>query len=51
MRVKIFVDEGPLARTPEHYKKFFYDWQIKIPAAVHYVPEEGNWKKEEDGSV
>ena len=51
MRVKIFYDDGPLARTPEHYKKFFYEWQIKPPSPVHYIPRKGNWGINDKGQV
>lgn len=51
MRLFIFLDDGPLSRTPEHYKKFIYDWKVATPSPVHYIPEDGLWKKEENGEM
>lgn len=40
-------DNGLGARLPEAYKKFYKEWKLTEPAAVHYIPEEGKWKRDE----
>ena len=40
--------QGVAARLPEAYKKFWDEWQVKQPAPVHYIPEEGKWKRNPD---
>ncbi|XP_018331751.1 39S ribosomal protein L28, mitochondrial [Agrilus planipennis] len=45
-KIKKF-DKGIGARLPEAYKKFYKEWQLTEPSAVHYIPEEGNWKRDE----
>lgn len=40
-------DSGLGARLPEAYKKFYKEWKLTEPTAVHYVPEEGRWKRDE----
>jgi len=32
---------------PEAYKKFWNEWKNKLPTAVHYMPEEGRYKRDE----
>ncbi|CAH1173574.1 unnamed protein product [Phaedon cochleariae] len=38
-------DQGIGAALPEAYKKFYKEWKLTQPTAVHYIPEEGNWKR------
>jgi len=40
-------DTGIGAELPEAYKKFWREWKVMRPAAVHYVPQEGRWRKDE----
>ncbi|XP_034945394.1 39S ribosomal protein L28, mitochondrial [Chelonus insularis] len=40
-------DKGIGAKLPEAYKKFWTEWKIKEPTAVHYIKEEGRWKRNE----
>ncbi|GJQ66385.1 putative structural constituent of ribosome [Trypoxylus dichotomus] len=40
-------EKGIGAYLPEAYKKFYIEWQIKEPAAVHFIPEEGKYKRDE----
>lgn len=40
-------DTGLGARLPEAYKKFWYEWKVKEPAAVHYVPKEGMFERDD----
>lgn len=35
------------ARLPEAYKKFWYEWKVQEPAAVHYIPKEGMFERNE----
>lgn len=45
-KLSIF-DKAPGASLPEAYKKFYKEWQFAEPTAVHYIPEEGRWKRNE----
>lgn len=40
-------DRGLGTRLPEAYRKFYKEWKYTEPAAVHYIPEEGRWKRDE----
>ncbi|XP_030767817.1 39S ribosomal protein L28, mitochondrial [Sitophilus oryzae] len=40
-------DKGVGALLPEAYKKFYKEWRLTEPTAVHYIPEEGKWKRDE----
>lgn len=40
-------DKGISALLPEAYKKFYKEWKYAQPAAVHYIPEEGRYKRNE----
>jgi large subunit ribosomal protein L28 len=40
-------ERGLAARLPEAYKKFYNEWRFIEPTAVHYVPEQGTWKRDE----
>lgn len=40
-------DKGVGALLPEAYKKFYKEWRLAEPSAVHYVPEEGKFKRNE----
>ncbi|XP_058794736.1 large ribosomal subunit protein bL28m [Phymastichus coffea] len=39
------------AALPESYKKFWKEWKLTTPSPVHYIPEEGRFKKREDGTI
>ncbi|XP_056634302.1 39S ribosomal protein L28, mitochondrial [Diorhabda sublineata] len=41
------LDKGLASRLPEAYKKFYREWKFTQPAAVHYIPEPGKWKRNE----
>lgn len=41
------LDKGLGPRLPEAYKKFYKEWKLTEPTAVHYIPEEGTWKRNE----
>lgn len=40
-------DTGLGARLPEAYKKFWWEWKHQKPAAVHYIPKEGLFERDE----
>ncbi|KRT86776.1 hypothetical protein AMK59_2878 [Oryctes borbonicus] len=40
-------EKGFGAYLPEAYKKFYIEWQVKEPVAIHYIPEEGRYKRDE----
>lgn len=40
-------DRGLGARLPAAYKKFWREWKSQQPAAVHYVPKEGRFERNE----
>lgn len=40
-------DTGIAAELPQAYKKFWREWKILKPVAVHYVPQESKWKRDE----
>ncbi|XP_044256011.1 39S ribosomal protein L28, mitochondrial [Tribolium madens] len=40
-------DRGTGALLPEAYKKFYKEWKLTEPTAVHYIPEEGKFKRDE----
>lgn len=39
--------KGIGAELPEAYKKFWYEWKIREPVPVHYIKEEGKYKRDE----
>ncbi|CAG9859297.1 unnamed protein product [Phyllotreta striolata] len=41
------LEKGPAALLPESYKKFYREWKLTTPTAVHYTPEDGRWKRNE----
>lgn len=45
-RLRTF-DVGIGPRMPAAYKKFWEEWKTKKPAAVHYVPKEGSFERNE----
>lgn len=49
--MKMFQGDNYLSRVPEHYKKFYWQWQVAPRTPVHYIPEEGNFKKLPSGVV
>ncbi|XP_021193373.1 large ribosomal subunit protein bL28m [Helicoverpa armigera] len=40
-------DIGIASELPVAYKKFWREWKILKPAAVHYIPQEGKWKRDD----
>lgn len=40
-------ESGLGARLPEAYKKFWNEWKIQKPVAVHYIPKEGRFERDE----
>lgn len=40
-------ETGLGVRLPEAYKKFWNEWKNQKPAAVHYVPKEGTFERDE----
>ncbi|XP_061389619.1 large ribosomal subunit protein bL28m [Musca vetustissima] len=40
-------DKGLGAQLPEAYKKFWREWKMTQPAAVHYIPKDGVWERDE----
>ncbi|XP_065357058.1 large ribosomal subunit protein bL28m [Calliphora vicina] len=40
-------DKGLGAQLPDAYKKFWREWKVLQPAAVHYIPKEGEWERDE----
>lgn len=38
---------GLAALLPPAYKKFYEEWRIKQPIAVHYIPKEGLFERDE----
>lgn len=39
-------DKGVGALLPEAYKKFYKEWKLTEPTAVHYIPEEGKYRRD-----
>ncbi|XP_017857559.1 PREDICTED: 39S ribosomal protein L28, mitochondrial [Drosophila arizonae] len=40
-------EKGLGAQLPEAYKKFWREWKLTKPAAVHYIPKESEWERDE----
>ncbi|XP_055375741.1 39S ribosomal protein L28, mitochondrial [Condylostylus longicornis] len=40
-------DKGLGAQLPEAYRKFWREWKNAKPTAVHYIPKEGTWERDE----
>lgn len=38
---------GIASELPAAYKKFWNEWKVLKPAAVHFIPQEGKWKRDE----
>ncbi|KAG8225619.1 hypothetical protein J437_LFUL004190 [Ladona fulva] len=38
-------------RLPQAYKKFWYEWKEKDPKPVHWIPEEGKWKRDPETGI
>lgn len=38
---------GIATELPPAYKKFWREWKVLKPAAVHFVPQESKWKRDE----
>jgi len=39
-------DKGLGGQLPEAYKKFWREWKLTPPAAVHYVPKNEDWERD-----
>ncbi|KAK2725616.1 hypothetical protein QYM36_000200 [Artemia franciscana] len=39
------LKKGVNALLPEHYKKFYLEWKSGQEEPVHFIPEQGRWKK------
>ncbi|XP_063989280.1 large ribosomal subunit protein bL28m isoform X3 [Diachasmimorpha longicaudata] len=39
---------GVGAELPEAYRKFWREWKLQRPTAIHYIPEEGKYKWDEN---
>jgi large subunit ribosomal protein L28 len=44
-------ESGLGERLPEAYKKFWYEWKVQEPAAVHYIPKEGVFERNEKTGI
>lgn len=40
-------DKGLGSELPEAYRKFWREWKLTKPAAVHYIPKEGEWERDD----
>lgn len=40
-------DIGIATDLPAAYKKFWREWKVLRPAAVHYLPQDSKWKRDE----
>lgn len=40
-------DRGIVAQLPPAYLKFYKEWKQTKPTAVHYIPKEGKWERDE----
>ncbi|CAH4033543.1 39S ribosomal protein L28, mitochondrial [Pieris brassicae] len=40
-------DIGIAAELPVAYKKFWREWKVLKPAAVHYIPQDSKWKRDD----
>ncbi|XP_055917468.1 39S ribosomal protein L28, mitochondrial [Eupeodes corollae] len=40
-------DKGLGAELPDAYRKFWREWQLTKPTAVHYIPKEGEWERDD----
>lgn len=40
-------DKGMPAQLPEAFKKFWKEWRGTLPTAVHYIPKEGRFERNE----
>lgn len=39
------------AQLPEAYRKFWIEWKTQQPAAVHYIPKEGRFERDEKSGL
>lgn len=39
--------KGIGAELPEEFKKFWREWKLQQPAAVHYIKQEGTYVRNE----
>ncbi|VVD03440.1 39S ribosomal protein L28, mitochondrial [Leptidea sinapis] len=47
LKKKSRFDIGIATELPAAYKKFWREWKLLKPAAVHFIPQEGKWKRDE----
>ncbi|XP_015440241.1 PREDICTED: 39S ribosomal protein L28, mitochondrial [Dufourea novaeangliae] len=43
--------KGIGAELPEEYKKFWREWKLQVPTAVHYIKQEGSYVRDEETGV
>ncbi|XP_076288965.1 mitochondrial ribosomal protein L28 [Lasioglossum baleicum] len=43
--------KGVGAALPEEYKKFWREWKLQEPTAVHYIKQEGKYYKDENTGI
>lgn len=46
-----YLDRGLAARLPEAYRKFWVEWKQRQPAAVHYIPREDKFERNEKTGI
>ncbi|KAL3267412.1 hypothetical protein HHI36_011541 [Cryptolaemus montrouzieri] len=46
-RTPTIFEKGIGALLPAAYQKFYKEWKETSPTAVHYIPEEGKWRRDE----
>jgi len=44
-------DRGIAERLPEAYRKFWKEWRQTLPAAVHYIPKDGQFERDEKTGI
>ena len=49
--IAVFQNNDCLSRVPEHYKKFYWDWQNTTPTPVHYIPTPGKFEQLPNGDM
>ncbi|KAG0728101.1 39S ribosomal protein L28, mitochondrial [Chionoecetes opilio] len=49
--VSVFQKNDYLSRTPEHYKKFYWEWKKVPQTPVHYIPTPGKFEEMPNGDI
>lgn len=42
---------GTGAELPKEYKKFWWEWKLRKPVAVHYVKDNASWRRNEETGI